>query len=218
MRKDIKTRVQSAFGDDDQDEAKQYLDWLRTSISEYSSTVRRNIALLITLIAIFELIVSTRKSSFALSGFHIDRSSVVFQALPALVAYLYMQVLTDSTESSDLRDVFTHVFARWSPQAEQNDLDVFLKPAYPLYWRLAWNAREENRLSYDRVRSAIGWVFAIIVLIGTLGFEAQAYYALFSGNGSLHYAIWALSLALTIFCLTASVIYISASGAGEHDV
>src|SRR5689334_15933131 len=134
--KTVKARVTDSFSADDRDRVQQYLDWLRSALTDQSASLRRTVTLLIVIMAAFEFIIQSPHSSFQLAGFRINRGSIVLQFLPAITAYLYLQIFIDAVSYFDMKNAFIAAFSRWSPEAAENEIHVFLKPSSPVYWRM----------------------------------------------------------------------------------
>lgn len=209
MTKKLKDRIFDSFEDNDRDSAKQYLEWLNSKISDVCAQGRRSATLLIFVIVAFEFLIGSPRSRFNLAGFSVTRDSVVLQFIPALAAYLILQVIVDTERLGNLRDAFVHTFARWSPAGEENDLDAVIRPVDPLYWNVAWGARAENRRAIDQTGHRISTILQAVIALGILAFEAQAYYLLFPSSAISRYILWALSLSTTLFCLASTFIYMS---------
>ena len=118
MRKRLQTRISETFTADNREDAKAYLDWLNSAISDIAQNSRRVVMLMLFLVAIFEFLIQSPKFTFTLAGFVISKSSIVLKFIPALAAYLYLQMLVYSQRATDLRDAFQERSnmrgARWS--------------------------------------------------------------------------------------------------------
>jgi hypothetical protein len=208
MARGIQERVADSFGKDDQEKAAQYLDWLRAALSELSGSLRRNVALLILLMAVFEVVYESPRGSFTLAGFHIDRSSIVLQFIPALIAYLFLQSIVDSVRSGQMQEALRQAFVQWSSPAGRNDLDAYIVPAYPLFWNPGKvEPRAENKLATYRIYRIISVAFLALIVAITLCYEFQAYYVLLNGQGPGHFILWGLSLLVTTIFLVMAAIY-----------
>jgi hypothetical protein len=208
MTRRIRERVQESFDREDQEKVVQYLDWLRAALSDLSGSLRRTVTFLILLMAIFEVVYESPHGTFTLAGFQIDRGSIVLPFIPALIAFLYLQSIVDSVRSAQIQEALRQAFIRWSPQAGRNDLDAYILPAYPLFWNPGnVEPRAENRLATYGTYKFTSIAFLGIIVIITLGYEAQAYYVLFNKQSPGHFILWLLSLLVTVICLSAAVTY-----------
>ena len=210
--KTLKRRVFDSFPEGASEDAEQYLEWLRSTLSDISANLRRTVIVLITLMAVFEIIIDTSRATFTLAGFSISKGSITLQFIPALISYLYLQVNTDSTRISYLHRTLGFTMARWSALAEENDLDVLIRPYYPLYYRPHWTSGSVGRYRGDKATSIASGVLGMMVQIIPLAFTVQAYWVLFQGHSVSHYVIWSLSLTITLFCLVTSSIHVSEMG------
>jgi ABC-type maltose transport system permease subunit len=184
----------------------QYLDWLRSVISERSQNIRRLATLILVLMAIFELVSNAKGESITIASFRVVQHSVVLQFIPGLVSYLYFQVYVDTVQITSLYRVFTFTFRRWRPDAERNDLDSLIIPSLPLFWNpVAGRIRPENSRPKDKLEEWASTIFVTVILVGVLAFEAQAYYALFRSNFPRSDILWLVSLSFTVFCLAMTV-------------
>jgi hypothetical protein len=235
MSKSVAQRVENSFTADDSkvtaddpkvtaDDPKvdhredmfRYMEWLRPTMQSYTQNMRRMATVILLLIAVFELVAHSRNTKFSLESFPISRGSVVFNILPVVVAYLVLQIITDVNKADQLNRVFTTVFKRWSQSAGTNDLDKLLYGPESLYWN--WDPQwtdEGNKSASDNRERIASWVLSRGLLLGVLGFEADAYYVLFSSaQYSLwhaRYLLWVISLVCTLFCLVMGGLALRAS-------
>jgi hypothetical protein len=202
MARSIEDRAKDSFGNDDRESVSKYLDWVRTTLIDYAQNNRRMATLLLIVVAIFELVAYSRNSKIIIGSFVVERSSVVLDFLPTLVAYLFFQIAADANKADRLRKLFSEVFKIWSVEAEKNDLDVSLMGPAPLYWNpTGGTTRESNTYSSDRAEEFGSMAMMIVILIGVLAFEVQAYCVLFAPSGS-KLVLWIIGLIVTLFCLT----------------
>jgi hypothetical protein len=202
----INDRVKEAFQESDKEQAIKFLDWLRPTILDYAASIRRTSLAIILLVAVFELVISSKGAKVTIGSFEIARNSVVLVFLPALIAYLYMQTAWDSARSDYLTTAFTTIFKVWSPNAEKNDLDDLLTPAQLMYYSAIGGAiRSENKRPIDKIDDRTSFIFYGIFFFGTFIFEGQAYFVLFPHHLGEAFS-WAISLSIAIFCLFVSVL------------
>lgn len=204
----IAKRIENSFDKaSDQDKIFQYLDWLRNTIVSYSQNLSRLTTFLILLIAAFELVSDSSGLQISIGSFKISKGSMVVEFLPCLVAYLYFQIVVDSRRIVSVRNAFMHTFQIWSKPGERNDLDVMVLPSLPLYWNPAvYQVHDELQRASDKVEYWAANVFQLVILIGVVTFQAQAYYVLYNSFKVLHIT-WYASLTITVFCLSAAVIH-----------
>src|ERR1035438_847812 len=124
MAKDIKARVQDSFHEDDRENVFKYLDWTRSTLLDYSQSTRRTSTIMLLVVAVFELVVSSRNSSISISSLRVTRSSVAFEALPVLLAFFFLQQCIESNKADQLFIIFAEAFKIWSQKGEDNDLNV----------------------------------------------------------------------------------------------
>ena len=60
--------------------------------------------------------------------------------------------------------------ARWSALAEENDLDVLIRPYYPLYYRPHWTSGSVGRYRGNKATSIASGVLGMMVQIIPLAF------------------------------------------------
>jgi len=203
MAKDIRHRVADSFDDKDREDILKYMEWLRENIAELVQSVRRTVTFTLLLMAAFGLVSESKKSTISIGSFQISNGSLVIVFLPALVAYLSLQVVSDSIQSNSLQIAFTAAFRKWSAKAERNDLDMLLFPTQALYWNPGTTSGyDDNRRWLDRVRAGTSDIIGIVVSISILAFEGWAYYKL----GNYSSAIWIISVCMTVLCLTLAMI------------
>jgi hypothetical protein len=207
MPKSISERVEESFNEDNSEEIEKFLDWTLARVQDYAQSLRRNFALIILLVAAFELVNQTNNGSVTIASFHLDKGSVALQFIPPLVAFLYLQSIIDNGLAGRQIAAFQALLRKWAPKAADNDL--FILPVavpMPIYWNnLVGLQKEIHDYRSDKVETLASLTIAMALLIGVIVFEAQAYYALYSAN--LHRDIlWGISLLVTIFCLVMSAL------------
>jgi hypothetical protein len=209
-RKDNAKRVSSAFDKDSHEDITQYLDWLRDAIASCVNDLRRTVLITLLLIAIFELVLESPESSashISIGSFEISKGSVTLLFIPMLVAYLYFQMQVESVRLYTLRHVFSVAFSKWSSKAAENDLDVFIHPAMPVYWDVYGNAEDKtNRPLTTYVESIAALPFMVVIIVGVVGFEIQAYSSL-RRQSSTNHSLWLISASVASFCIIIAFIY-----------
>jgi hypothetical protein len=108
--KSISTRIQESFGEAEHEDVSQYLEWVSAKIVSQAQSLRRMVASIILLIAVFELTNEYPKTQLTLGSFHLYKGSVVVQFLPAFVAFLYLQSLIETVRLNDAQRVYAKVF------------------------------------------------------------------------------------------------------------
>jgi hypothetical protein len=205
----IDKRVADSFPPNEQDKAKEYLDWILSALSDTVSNLRRSVTLMITLMAAYEFVIASPKSSITLAGFEVNRASLAFSVIPVLVAFLLLQTGIDNRNIYEAIGALNTAFARWSPSASANGLIIHLRPAYPLYWRQVWyfeDLRKQPR--YITVELIIATALGLVLTLAALAFEVQAFWVLFPIGASMtHFAIWLLSLCITAMLLAMYIAY-----------
>jgi hypothetical protein len=225
MSKDVTQRVTTSFTADDDPKVdhradmSKYMDWLSPTMQSYTQNMRRMATAILLLTAVFELVAHSRNARLSIESLPISRGSVFFNILPVVVAYLVLQIITDVNKADQLNRVFTAVFKRWSESAGTNDLDKLLYGPESLYW--SWHterAKPENRYASDKREWFASKVLSVGLLLGVLGFEADAYYVLFSSAQyfllHVRYFLWGISLGCTLFCLVMGLLALIASNTG----
>jgi hypothetical protein len=163
--------------------------------------VRRSATGILLLAAIFELVASSRNFTVNIGSFHIAQGSLVFDALPVLVAFLFMQLSVDANKVDQLMSVYGEAFKLWSEQAKSNDLDVFISGPIPLYWNTALGvAADENEYTSEKITRFTSGALTLGVMIGVFAFEAHAYYVLFRLN-----FVWSVSVSCSLAFLIIGV-------------
>jgi hypothetical protein len=208
VRKRLQDRITESFPKDGRENARQYLEWLRAALSDLSASLRRTAGFLLVLVAVFEFIIGSPKSTYVIAGFQISKGSVVLSFIPALVAYSYFQLIVDSAAIRQLHEAFSYALDCWSPLAGENDLDVLVGPSYPLYWTPVRTRRARDFYPSARITLVAIQVFGYVILVGVLAFECQAYYALLPRRSVSDYVIWSLSLCITLFCTFMAISYV----------
>lgn len=219
MIKNIDQRVQDSFSGAKPEDMAKYMDWLLPTMQSYTQNMRRMATAILLLVAVFEFVAYSRTANLSIESFHISRGSVVFDILPIVVAYLVLQIITDVNKADQLNGAFNVVFKMWSNPAGTNDLDGLLYGPESLYW--SWHTRranKDNRYASDNRAWLTSVILSVGLLLGVLGFEANAYYVLFSSAQypllGIRYLLWGISLGFTSFCLVMGVLALKASNTG----
>ena len=88
--------IQGSFADADEEKVSKYLDRLYAAISDYTQRIRRDSLLVLLLVSAFELVNNSPGTQFSVASFSIHKGSPVLWFVPAVVAYLFFQIITDS--------------------------------------------------------------------------------------------------------------------------
>jgi hypothetical protein len=205
--KNIKTRIQESFGEAKREDISKYLEWVSTKIITQAQGLRRMVALIVLLIAAFELINEYPKTQMTLGGFHLYKGSVVLQFLPAFIAFLYLQSLIETLRLNDAQRAYASVLEMWSKKATKNQLEDYVMPSMPIYWNIGAYASAAPKTFTIRLELVLSIAFSAFIRFGLLAFEAQAYYDLFVLPARDN-ILWTISaFGATFFCLTALVIF-----------
>jgi hypothetical protein len=163
--------------------------------------------LVLLLVTAFELVNSSPGTQFSVASFSFHKGSVVLQFIPAVVAYLFLQIITDSIRLADMGIAFRRLFRSWLGGRGYPGTGGFIMPATPLYWTIKQSlpARDTiQRRRYALQYWTSSW-FTGVLVAGILVFEAHAYYVLYSGQFT-HDILWLISLCFTLVCLVISAI------------
>ena len=199
--------IQGSFADADEEKVSKYLDRLYAAISDYTQNIRRDSLLVLLLVTAFELVNSSPGTQFSVASFSFHKGSVVLQFVPAVAAYLFLQIITDSIRLADMGIAFRHLFGRWLGGRGYLETSGFIMPATPLYWNIKQSLPSRDIIQYHRYAlqySASSW-FTGVLVAGILAFEAHAYYVLYSGQFA-HDILWLISLCFTVACIVISAI------------
>jgi hypothetical protein len=206
MAKSYRQRVNDSFSDSDHEDLAKYFDWLLDSFKSASQNIRRTVTLALFLIAIFEIIAQSPKTQInLLQSFQLSRNSLVFTFLPALVAYLYLQMIFDTIRLDRMSYTYEAAFKRWSSKASDNDLDLWISPTQPIYWNIG-GAVSSHRAAYDKIEVFAVYCLWFLILLGVLGFEVQAFYILFNANLSKDIP-WFISVSISFSFILCTASY-----------
>jgi hypothetical protein len=204
MPENIKERIRESFNENDKEQVVKYMDLINSSISNYTQTVRRSAAILLLLVAAFELVIGSQKTTLSIGSFSLSKGSIALSFLPAVVSFLFMQIIFDTRKVNRLDRAFSETFKIWSPKASENELDHILGEPQPIYWNTRFPLYIKNVDSLDKIEENSVTIVMLIITFGFAVFEGQAYYALYPNHISAIPA-WAASLLITLFCLVVSV-------------
>jgi hypothetical protein len=205
MARPLSDRVEEAFRSSDQTDISQYLTWLRDSLSEQATQLRRNAIAMILLVAVFELVIESPNVQITLGIFKIYKGSVILIIIPALVSYLFLDAAASHAELKKSSIIFSNAFRKWSEDAEKNDLDLPLLPALPLYWTAGTTGYPDVQGRIGVVDKLLTNTISVVLSAAIIAFNVQAYYALYRpqhGN-----VLWLISVILTVLFLTGATLY-----------
>jgi hypothetical protein len=201
MAKNIKLRIDESFDKVDPEKLVKFMEWSRESCGDYVQNIRRSSAILLLLIAAFELVANSRNSTLTIAEFKITRGSVVLVTIPAIVSYLFAQIALDTQRAAQANAAFAAAFSMWSAKAGENELEQLLYRPQPLYWTaITRDPKGDNLYRLDRMHDLSSVIFAIILIVAIVAFEVHAYFATFSSHHYI-YILWGASLCISIFCL-----------------
>ena len=202
-------RVRDSFTDAPREDISKYMEWLRSTAENLSQAVRKMILIMLLLIAAFELVGESPKTQLSIGAFKIASGSIVIIFIPALVSYMFFQVMRDSELLSELQKVFTDAFTIWSPKAEENNLDLWILPSITTFWNWA----ETKDISYDsplvKILDLMQGLATATVILGVICFEIQAYYTLYQQR-TTNFTLWLTSAIISAFCLVQAIAWFAA--------
>lgn len=209
VRRTIKERVESSFSKDDKDKIYQYLEWLRIEMSDLTQDIRRMTLVLLLLIAAFEFLLGEHGTRITLGVFKIGRGSVAVVLIPALVAYLYLQIYFDSIRINRMRRVFRETFSYWSSLAAASELDMYVLPRFYLFWSPGLGAKFQkgNEPRVEGLVRFTGMTLMLVIVTGLIAFEIQAYAVLRKPESPEFNILWIASLCIAAFCIGVTAIY-----------
>jgi hypothetical protein len=206
MAKDVKQRINESLDGATREDMLKCMGWLRSGMRDRSKALQRNVAFALLLMAAFTLVSESPNTQISIGSFQISSGSLVIIFVPALVAYLYLQAISDSTQLDTQQIAFTAALAKWSAKAEQNDLDLLIAPSQALYWSVsASGGYEENRTWLDNLSKWTSNIVLLITMLTVFTFEGWAYYKLYR-SPITHDVAWIISACIAFFCLVAGFI------------
>lgn len=204
---EIGRKVADSLRNDDREHIEKYLDWLYSNISNSIQSIRRLATLIIALIIVFELIVNSgATATITIFSFTISKHSIVIEFIPAVVAFLNVQMVDESIDANRSKTAFTKAFGLWSSDAKTNGLYEYIWPASGLYWSPFSGENFLPADQIDRLRYLVKSPFAWIFNIAVVGFQAQAFYVLFTPHFDRIFALWTISACFSLYCLIADFI------------
>lgn len=206
----------TASGDGNEDKTSKYLDWLLARLADYGQSIRRNIFFMILLIAAFELVANSKNTEIAIGSFDISKGTVALQFIPAVVAFLFYQIMIDTTRIYSLVGAFMRIFAQWSRddwKDSRGQLPVMVP--LPIFWNMSWYA-ETHGDAIDSLENVASAVFFSIIILGTIGFQAQASYVLYRPQFSQDLP-WLLSVVVALSCLVLAIVHFALGVSSSDD-
>lgn len=223
MAESLSERVKHSFGESDHvhtdqgdhchEDVTKYCDWLLDSMKSSSQNLRRMVTLILLLVGVFEVIAQSPKVRVSLGAFQVNRNSIVFVFLPALIAYLYLQTILDSVRVDRTNYTYEAAFKEWSSKASAKGLHWWITPIQPAYWNIGARPKPTFKNTHDSIEKWISWVLWLIILLGVPGFEIQAFHVL--SNHGAH--AWGISLIVSSIFLAFALIYMATRACVKKD-
>jgi hypothetical protein len=133
----------------------------------------------------------------------VSNSSLVIIFLPALVSFLFFQVIRDTMQLVARGRAFTEAFFIWSSDAESNDLDALIAPSRAAYWDLGGTGRPRNTMGSERIGKVGQFGAASVIFVGAIWFEIYAYLHLLN-DSNVSRTLWFFSIVISgFFCVVA---------------
>jgi hypothetical protein len=206
----INGRVVEGLRNDDRDHIEKYLDWLYANISNSIQAIRRLATYIIALMTVFEIIISSgATATVTIFSFTLPKHSIVFQLLPAVVAYLDVQMTYESIELNRSQAAFNSAFGLWSSHSKRNGLYEYIWPPSSLHWSPFFTEMRASRTSGDRIKNRTIAPFSTLFNLALIAFEIQAYYILFVPHIDKILVLWIGSACFTLYCTAAEMILIA---------
>jgi len=207
----ISHRVTAAFGDDaSPDFAQKYLEWVLTNSREIQASLRRTGTLLVSLVALFLLLIGAKHAQVTLGPLKLSETSSVLALLPAMASYLLVDMLTLLSMSNRYGDLRICVFRHLHAKAAAQGLGSALSPPVPSLWGHApmldlTNAPRNTRIKnvLENMATAVG----LAIVVGAVLFMLYAYVRLFELHGVSEPLLWA-SLCFAAFNLLRAVLLV----------
>jgi len=208
MATGVRKRVRLSFGTDAHDDVTKYLDWLSSTIGDISQSLRKTVALLLSLMAAFAIVNGSPNAELSIGSIKVSNSSLVIIFLPALISFLFFQVIRDTLQLVARGRAFTEAFSIWSSDAEKNDLDSLIAPSRAAYWDLGGTGRPSNTTGSERIAKIGQLGAAPVIFVGVIWFEVYAYLHLLNDSRVSH-ASWVLSLITSCFFCSVAILQIA---------
>src|ERR1051326_8294137 len=164
------------FKDISREDMVQYMEWLRSTIGEFTQNLRRTVALALLLMAIFELVVASRGLKLSVGSFTISSGSIVVVFIPAAISYLYLQFMNDTIELQTRQRMFIDMFYSWSPKGNWARFASWTFPPLPAYWNpgFTYSYSPFSKSLFRKFQFWTKYTFYIGIGMGVLAFEAVA--------------------------------------------
>ena len=206
----IGRKVVGSLDGESQEKITKYLDWLYGNVSSSIQTIRQSTVLVLGLMAAFELIAnSSATTAVTIFTVGIPKHSIIAQLIPAVVAFVYLQIIRDGIDVNRSRIAFSTAFELWSKRSRANELDEYIWPPSRLYWSPFIRDRSKELDFAHRKKGPVGGSLEAMFSVLFLAFLGQAYYILFVPHLNKSLALWAASLFFTLFCLRTALMLAS---------
>jgi hypothetical protein len=208
-KKTISERINVSFKEGDRENLSTYIGWLREAMSEYRQGLRRTVALAILLMAIFGLVAQAPATAITVASLKISKHSLVFELLPAFIAYLYLQVAIESNRASRVRETYMDAFDKWLPTNKETEIHFLAEPPQPPYWSFSEYSLPVNVSRADTADVRVTVLLVILLTLGGLFFEFLAYFYLYNHQFPVNPVLFIASATVTFLCAVAAAVNFS---------
>lgn len=202
----IRAEVEALFSDEDRENLVKYLDWLHGNICSSIRAIKRTVALMLALIgALYLIINSSSKVSFAILSFTIPKNPGVSEAILAIAAFLFLQMIQDSIDVTRSKVAFSKAFELLL--GEPNGVDEYLWPPSLLYWEPILGSTVRRPSGYV-LRHILNLAFALPIgsIIGYAYYQLlQRAHLVISSN--LYFILWCVSVVFSALFMLAVVVF-----------
>lgn len=173
------SETSQSLDDNNKDDIKAYLDWLLDAINKYANQIRRTTLIALFLMAVFT-IVSQSSADIDLKGLKVSEGSLVDTFIPALVAGLFLQLVTDTNRLIVLYGKFSCSFKTWTNSPPLKASWPLVMPPFSLAWGESMTPEKEPSSFPEKAHSFLtSYIDKVTPFIGIV-FLAFAYYTLFA--------------------------------------
>jgi hypothetical protein len=188
VAKSIEARIKTSFPSpdsftkDNKESLTFYLQTLMTTGKDYADGIRRSAALMLVLMAAFELLLRGAIKQTTIGPLVLSSTTSIEAFMPTGVAYFFYDALNCGINYEIVLSAYTAAFSAWNATAEVNDLDVIVRPRIPPYF-VASGGSSPGISPFADLMSRIQGSFVVVILLGPALFMAYAFYQL---SGLLH--------------------------------
>jgi hypothetical protein len=210
MDKTLQQRIDDAFkidgdnADQVRRDALEFCKLLREAWNDVTTSLNRTLVLMVAVAAMFILLDLDQAVKVTIGGIEFDHITIIQSILPALFAYLYLELLVSTVRYTNMKRLHRYALRVAFPGVYDNVLGEWLAPPSRAMFNLTKAADTAVGRRAAATTNYITMTIAICSFLLPLVFEVYAFWMLFAQKGfnGLVLASLVVSIALIASALT----------------